>query len=357
MRDLALNDNAITSDLLFYWSLKTEEEKCLGQVELKGIDLLPTFRCTSRCRHCAYRSSPERSGEMLLADAEKYIEEAARFNIKWVWVGGGEPFLIRKLLPGIARAAKKVVVPDVYVVTNGCWAETPSMATRELRLLKDAGVNIIGLSIDAFHQEHTRLDCIKSALTAAVRVGFKEIGVSGQFLGSQDLNISFNRVTEKNLKLLEDEGYFGGVQVKREILRLSGRAADLLSPYLPARSEEELKSSKCDMRWLPVESHAKLRAVEIDWEGNVTTCPGICIGNARQTSLVKILSEFDYRQYPTLRILEDHGPYLLLQLAKRKGYTPAGRGYVDGCHMCFDARKYLMKFYPGQLRPATCYIE
>jgi len=329
----------------------------VGQVELKGIDLLPTFRCTSRCRHCSYRSCPERSGEMSLEDAEKYIGEAARFGIEWVWVGGGEPFLCRNLLPGIVRAAKKVVVPDIHVATNGYWAETPSMAIRELRLLKDAGVNIIGLSIDAFHQGHTPLDYVKSALTAAARVGFKRIGASGQFLSSLDFNISFNRVTENNLKLLEEEGYFGSVQVKREILRLSGRAADLLSPYLPTRSEEELKGAKCDVRWLPVESHGKLRAVEIDWEGNVTTCPGICIGNAKETSLSKILDEFDYRQHPILRILEDHGPHLLLQLAKRKGHTPVGTGYVDGCHMCFDARKYLMKFYPRQLRPVTCYIE
>jgi hypothetical protein len=263
---------------------------------------------------------------MPLADAERYITEAVRYGIGWVWVGGGEPFLCRSILLGIARAAKKALVPDVYVVSNGYWAKTPGSAVMELRLLKDAGVNILGFSIDAFHQEHIPLECLKIALAAAQRVGFKRTEVSGQFLSSVDFDVSFNQVTVRNLKFLSEEGYFDGVQFKREILRLSGRAVDLLSKYLPAQSEEELKSSKCDMRWLPVESHRRLRAVEIDWEGNVTTCPGICIGNAKETSLSMILDEFDYRHHPILRVLEDHGPHRLLQLAKRKGYILAGRG-------------------------------
>nr|MDO8099677.1 radical SAM protein [Candidatus Njordarchaeota archaeon] len=329
----------------------------MGQLELKGIDLLPTFRCTSRCRHCSYRSSSELAGEMALADAERYVEEAASYSVEWIWLGGGEPFLCRKMLPSVARVAKETGVPDVYVVTNGYWARNPAKAFRELSLLKHAGITIFSLSIDAFHQEHVPLECLKNALFAGKEVGFKRIGVSGQFLGSVDLDTEFNRVTEGNLRLLEEEGYFEGVKVSREVLRLCGRATDSLTPYLPTKDEEELKDAKCDPRWLPIENLGKPRAVEVDWQGNVTTCTGICIGNAKETSLSRVLDEYDYKEHPITRILEDEGPYGLLQLAKRSGYTPARRGYVDGCHMCFDARRYLMKFYPGQLRPATCYTE
>ncbi|WXG47134.1 MAG: radical SAM protein [Candidatus Atabeyarchaeum deiterrae] len=329
----------------------------MGQVKLKGIDLLPTYRCTSRCRHCTYRSSPQLTGEMESTDAKRYVEDAAQNGIEWIWVGGGEPFLCRDLLPDVALAAKEFNIPDVYMVTNAYWAKTNEEALGELRLLKEVGMTVLGISIDAFHQENIPLEHVRNLLAAANKVGLKRIEVSGQFLGSIDFDIGFNRTTEKNLKLLEEEGYFEGVTAKREVLRLTGRAADMLSTYLPAKSEEELKDGKCDLTWLPVESHKKLNAVEIDWQGNVTTCPGICIGNARKKGLSKILEDYDYREHPIIKTIVDEGPYGLLQQAKRNGYTTMKKMYVDACHMCYKARKSLTRLYPGLLKPMTCYNE
>jgi MoaA/NifB/PqqE/SkfB family radical SAM enzyme len=292
---------------------------------------------------------------MTTKDIEKYVGDASRLGIEWIWIGGGEPFLYIDNVKQIAVAATRAAVPDVYVVTNGYWAVNIEAATERLKSLSDAGVTILGLSIDAFHQEYIPLDCVRNVLKAARKIGFKRIEASGQFLASVDFDIVFNRMTEENLKLLEQEGYLDGVNVSRDILRLCGRASDLLTPYLPSKDEEGLKSTRCEPRWLPVESLEKLRAVEIDWQGNVMVCPGISIGNAKKASLQSILGSYDCHKHPIIRELTEKGPYGLLQLARSGGYESAEHGYADGCHMCYDARRHLLLDYAEYLRPASLY--
>jgi hypothetical protein len=46
----------------------------------------------------------------------------------------------------------------------------------------------------------------------------------------------------------------------------------------------------------------------------------------------------------------------LLWLAQHHGYTPAG-GYIDGCHLCYEARRFLHLYYPDHLAPVHPYIE
>ena len=63
---------------------------------------------------------------------------------------------------------------------------------------------------------------------------------------------------------------------------------------------------------------------------------------------------------PRLGVLHAAGTVLIGRIRsvqRREVYTTSEKGHVDGCHMCFDARKCLMTFCPDQLRPATYYVE
>jgi hypothetical protein len=59
--------------------------------------------------------------------------------------------------------------------------------------------------------------------------------------------------------------------------------------------------------------------------------------------------------HPIIRVLSRDGPSGLLSLAQRHGYSSAG-GYVDGCHLCYQVRRFLRPRYPAYLALAHPYI-
>ncbi|MCK4585004.1 hypothetical protein KAU13_06280 [candidate division WOR-3 bacterium] len=89
-------------------------------------------------------------------------------------------------------------------------------------------------------------------------------------------------------------------------------------------------------------------------ERNVTLYPGVCIGNVRNKSLTGVLENYDYRTHPIIRIIAEEDPVGLLRLARGKGYRKEER-FINECHLCYEMRKYLRRFYPEHLAPSGCY--
>ena len=94
----------------------------------------------------------------------------------------------------------------------------------------------------------------------------------------------------------------------------------------------------------------------IDPAGLIIFCQGISIGNAKTEGLSNILKEYDYSAHPIIKILAEEGPKGLLALAKEKGYV-SREGYVDECHLCYETRKFLTRYYPDYLAPQSYYEE
>ena len=132
-----------------------------------------------------------------------------------------------------------------------------------------------------------------------------------------------------------------------------GRAADELSPYMKPRST---LPSEC---FLPDYFGGDLRCptgLEIHPGGWVNLCAGLALGNARRDPLDEILASYDPDAHPIIRLLMREGPGGLLKLAEHYGYLPE-RGWVDGCHLCYQTRRFLRPYYPDLLAPTTPYTE
>ena len=80
--------------------------------------------------------------------------------------------------------------------------------------------------------------------------------------------------------------------------------------------------------------------VDIDEFGNVTICPGLSIGNTRETNLKTIIEGYDYQDFAVIAKLQDKGIKGLMNLASESGYVPR-EAYVNGCHFCYETRKFL----------------
>lgn len=142
-----------------------------------------------------------------------------------------------------------------------------------------------------------------------------------------------------------------GVNVYQGPARMVGRAADELSHHLATQATLPAKCPLPD--YLGGDLCAPI-GVEIHPGGWVNFCAGLALGNARQRPLNEILADYGPDAHPIIRVLAQEGPAGLLRLAQRHGYSPAG-GYVDGCHLCYQMRRFLRPYYPAHLAPARPY--
>ncbi len=319
-------------------------------MKIKGVDLLITFQCTSKCVHCSYRARPEAEGFMPLSNAERWLRELKENNpLKALAVHGGEPFLNTELLTSILRKAKELEIENRWVITNSYWAISQSVAEEILNNLKEAGLKSITFSVDAFHQEYTPLERVKTGIDAAVRIGFDTVAVDSYLLGSEQLRNEYNTST---LEYTDELQEFTTVQFSRFPATFDGRGADNLTTYVSA--DEKHPSGKCRFPFWLGGNIRNPEVVEIDFQGNVTLCPGLCIGNAAHESLPTLLNDYDYQRHPIISIIAEQNPIGLLELAKARGYKEK-KGFINECHLCYEMRRFLQPHYPQYLAPSTCY--
>jgi len=321
-------------------------------MDLEGCDFLLTFKCIAKCRHCTYRASPDRIGVMSVNDFQNYMTTLAHEqSLDWITFRGGEPFLFYKTLKRCIQFAHKLGQKEIAVITSGYWGGNQTNAQTKLQELKKAGLTSVYFSVDAFHQEFVPFRSAHTAINAARVIGFDNIVVTSQFLGPIESRNPFNRETEENLERLKLPEDF---RIDRHLLDIEGRAADHLTRHLKCKAG--IPKGKCVLSDWAGETLKDPKTIEIDFQGNVTICPGLCIGNAKIEPLSKIIKEYDYRSHPIIELLVDGGPQKLSELLDTAKHIHAGR-YVSECHLCYEIRRQLRGRFPESLAPENCYRE
>ena len=310
------------------------------------LSFLISYKCTNECKHCALLASPNQDEiKMEFGDLKRYLEDiTSNYIVQEVGFFGGEPLLNFDLLVSFIEEVKKYNIPNIGLPTNGYWGKNESTAKNYTIKLKKAGLNSIGFSVDAFHQEFIPLDDVKKAVRACHNAGIEIIYLISQNLGGTEAKNIFNEKTKEITESLSDE--FDYCQLISSDLQVRGRAVNQLSQYF---SMETIPSDKCLIFKLPM--------FMIDPNGWVfhQLCHGITIGNAKKKSLSEIISEFSYRKHPIIgNVVAKGGPKNLLDIAIEKGYKPE-EGYADKCHLCSCTRNYLRSLYPNILEPSNLY--
>jgi len=287
---------------------------------------------------------------MPLSNAERWLTDLkTNFPLKSLTVHGGEPFLNTELLTSVLRKAKELDIENRWVITNSYWAINRIVAEEILSNLKEAGLRSITFSVDAFHQEYTPLEHVKIGIDAAVRIGLDSVAVDSYLLGSEKM---MNRYNISTLEFTNELQEYTAVQFSRYPATFDGRGADNLAAFVS--TGQKLPSGKCQFPFWLGGDIRNPEVVEIDFEGNVTLCPGLCIGNAAHESLPQLLTDYDYLRHPVISIIAEQNPIGLLELAKARGYKEE-RGFINECHLCYEMRRFLQPHYPEYLTPATCY--
>jgi len=285
---------------------------------------------------------------MELERARRYVADAKALDAEIVCITGGEPMLFPKLVERIISECSRLSFPEIWLFTNGFWARDVSRACATVRKFKSLGLTKIFFSVDLFHQRYVPVEFVKNAIEASLEFSLN-VCIDARYIGEPDEENEFNSATRSHLEFL------GNLLSKVEVMRgqpiFVGRAAEALAKHVKMKPLSEILDEKCPGAWAGGTLECPF-GVDVDEFGFITICPGLSIGNAREVSLRKIIEEYDYRGFTVIAALHDEGVKGLMKLASENGFVPK-KVYVDCCHLCYEARKFLRNYFPEALVLST----
>jgi pyruvate-formate lyase-activating enzyme len=284
------------------------------------IGILLTYACTARCDMCCFECRPGRPEKLSLPDGLTFVRQAAEvLSIHTVVYSGGEPFLLPDLLQALVREAARLGL-RVKAVTNAYWAVTADVARRRLEPLARAGLGVLEITCDTFHQAYVPLENVRTAARAANEAG---------------LEVHLATVVTRRSARMEDVLAEMGPGVRID------RRAEL--PCLPVgRAAARVPREDFDLKdGLPPGHCDLLRIPAIDPTGTAYACcgvagflPPLALGRPAERPLSELLAAAE--DDPLILALSLGGPERLARLLASSGgkFLPDGAAFVHPCHLC-----------------------
>lgn len=285
----------------------------MSTAKLAGIHFLMTYSCSAECDHCFVWCSPRQGGPVSMGQIDAFLAELQSVpQIKSLCGEGGEPFLFTRELMHLLRRGKALGY-DVGALTNAFWAVSDEAARRVLAPFAKAGLASLGISTDCWHARAVPPERVERALRICAELGIE----------------SSKMVTEAD-----------GVMFR-------GRAGSRLSSFAP-----ELKPWQ-ELTECGKETLAEPGRVHLDRYGGLHLCQGLLMGDPA-SGIAGVIRAYDASEHPVVRLLADGGPRKLAEEAMQDGFRPRSM-YAGGCHLCYDARKFLRRRWPELLGPDEMY--
>jgi MoaA/NifB/PqqE/SkfB family radical SAM enzyme len=269
---------------------------------------------------------------MEVKDAHNYLMEAtAVSNLESFMVFGGEPMLYPRRVIAIFRKASELKIPSIDLLTNGVWGKNKRRAEELAKDLKEAGLNTVGVSVDAFHLQYIPLEYPRNAASALLKAGVERVTWNVALVESLDAPNEYDMKTNQILTMLKPVG------IEAHFINIIpvGRATDNLRRFLkPTSLDGPCKGD-------PIMSNVLIdpKSICIEPSGEVDICWNLPIGNAKQKPLSQIITEYNWQDYPTIRVLVEQGPMSLLRSIKRRFGEYQKNEFIDKCHLCIETRK------------------
>ena len=276
---------------------------------------------------------------MDVRDGLNYLDDAVKAaNLRSFLVFGGEPMLYPARTVAIFKKAQKMKIPVIEMLTNGTWGRDKKRAEALARDLKDAGLNTLGISVDAFHLEHIPLEYPRYAAQASLMAGIEKIVWNVAVLESLSADNRYDKITARILKELEPVG----IEAHVHKVAAAGRALETIPQFFQRTSLE----GPCEGETPMENTLTNPRSLSIEPSGSAEVCWHLSIGNAKQTPLSRIINEYGWQKNPMIKVLVEEGPMGLLKEAKSLVGPFNEDLYVNKCHLCVEVRKYLQRLKP-----------
>lgn len=294
-------------------------------LKIERVEFTVTGHCSGNCLHCSVGG--RQRGRMHHVPEAESVALLRRVGEIWplrsVMTFGGEPLLYPEVTCALHRAAAEAGARARQLITNGFFSRDPARVAQVARMLADAGVNDVLLSVDAFHQATIPLEAVRGFARAVKATGMP-LRLQPAWVVRRGHDNPWNRQTEAILSDLADLDLPVG---EGNDIFLSGRAAEHLAAYYPPR---EADFTPACGRAPYTDPLTAVRSLSVEPDGTVRAC-AIPIGNLRREPIEAILMGYDPHAHPVCRALLD-GPEALLALAHERGIST--RGCYTACDLC-----------------------
>jgi organic radical activating enzyme len=304
----------------------------VSSMDLRRLEFTLTTKCNSQCTYCQADAGPWRNEVMDVKDSWDYLAEAVKAaDLKSFMVFGGEPMLYPTRAIAIFKKAQQLNIPRIDMLTNGTWGKDKEKAETLARKLKNAGLNTLGISVDAFHLEHIPLEYPRNAAKASLKAAIENVTWNVAVIESLDASNHYDKMTAHILKELEP------VEIEAHVHKVvpAGRALQTIPQYFqktqlegPCEGETPMENTLTNPQCLTIEP-----------SGSVDICWHLSIGNAKKTPLSRIMSRYDWQRNPMIKTLVEDGPMGLLERQKPPADRLNKSGYINKCHLCVEVRK------------------
>ncbi|MBN1641482.1 MAG: radical SAM protein [Anaerolineae bacterium] len=307
-------------------------------IHIERIEFAVTYRCNSHCAHCqvddALRTAhPAALDAALGVQIVKRIAGVHAVHSTMTW--GGEPLLYPDTVCAIHATARACGIARRSVLTNAGWPRDEKAFHEVARGLAASGVNDIGISVDAFHQEHIPVEVVERNARALLDAGIEGLFWNPCWVVSADHDNPWNQRTREVLAALS---HLPIVRDPGNVVQPWGHAVEHLAAYLPPRVPAP--DGMCGN--MPYTSPLdQISSVGIAPNGDVEICPDLSIGNAAREDVLAILERYDPYQIPETRALLEGGVRALASLAADRGIALDPEGYYGACDMCVALRRAL----------------
>jgi len=295
--------------------------------------IITNYKCSSKCRHCSYSSSPQWPDDYMSPSmADEIFSILKSLGCYSVHIGGGEPLLKPDKILDILEIAQKNNIHIEYIETNSSWYRNEASANAVLVELKNRGVNTLLISIDPYHNEYVPFWKVKALIKACSK---EKMSV---FPWLMDFWDDVDAMDDRRPHSLDEYIQLFGQDyllqlLNRYGLNLKGRALRTYKPMMKAQPFEQiLKESK------PCRLLSGIYHFHVDLYGNFIpqSCPGFSI------PLGELVHGADPDKYRIFHSLESSGIRGFAELAiKEYGYQPKAE-YAGRCDLCYDIRNYLV---------------
>ncbi len=292
------------------------------------LEFIITDACTSDCRHCSHggQLGGRGNGGCIDRDIAVGAVRALAPELHSVMTFGGEPLLYPETVCAIHRTAAECGVPSRQLITNGYFTKDAEVRRRTAAALRDAGVNDLLLSVDAFHAEfipwEVQADFAEALLAAGVPTK-----LSPAWLGGRG---AVNRYNDETERLLERFTKLGLPVGEGNDISPDGNAAVYLKDSFPPFSPD--LTAKCGETPY-TDPPDRLRSLSVEADGDVVAC-SFAIGDLHKSSINDIIERYDPSSDPWLCALRKDGVSGLVRTAERDGVTVDVRAYASACAVC-----------------------
>jgi len=263
-------------------------------------------------------------------DALGYIDQAREIpTVEWISITGGEPFLLQEMLQRVISYASEQRL-STECVTNCFWAETEEKAASILGRLQQAGLEVINISADDFHQNQLPFERVRNCYRASQKLGMKTVIMCTV---SRSSTLTISRV----VSMLGDRG----IHILRKEVppRIPLSALAVESGFIPVGRAAQIPEDERVVGNGSISGPCRmvLRDVSIAPSGNVFPCcsalgtnEAFTIGNARWEKLRAIIQRAGH--IGPFKVLMDEGPEALQRWTGRR----CRRVHVNRCDLCYE---------------------